>query len=137
MRGGRFYTVPYDARNDPAMRVVRYRCGGIAAFGRWQALLGMLYDQDGLLDLSDRAMYQVVARELELQKANALESYLQVLAEVGFIDRALWEGCRHVVSASVTDQLAYRRRQAERASGKRSGESCAGSGIGGDGGGAA
>lgn len=106
MKGKRFYSVPYDARNDPVMMRVRLTCGGIVAFGRWQALLGILYDMDGIIDLSDEIMHKVIEAELEL-KGEKLDEFIDVLVAVGWIDLAMWEMQRKVVSNSVVEQLDY------------------------------
>ena len=66
MDANRFYSVPYDARNDTAMLKLRRKHGGIAAYGRWQALLGVLYDEGGTIDLSDEDNFAMVEREIEL-----------------------------------------------------------------------
>ena len=106
MKGKRFYSVPYDARNDPVMMRVRLSCGGIVAFGRWQALLGILYDMDGIIDLSDEIMHKVIEAELEL-KGEKLDEFIDVLVAVGWIDTAMWEMQRKVVSRSVVEQLDF------------------------------
>lgn len=118
MKGNRFYSIPYDARNDPKMKLLRRKCGGIAAFGRWQALLGILYDEDARIDLSDQTMHEVIEAELELKGAK-LDDFIDVLAEVGWVDRGFWEAERHVVSASVYEQLHYK--EVRSSSGKKGG----------------
>lgn len=110
MKGNRFYSIPYDARNDPKMKVVRRKCGGIIAFGRWQALLGILYDEDGAIDLSDETMHGVIEEELEL-KGDKLDEFIGALVAVGWIGREPWERERHVVSGSVYEQLSYKGKQ--------------------------
>lgn len=112
MKGKRFYSIPYDARNDPKMKVVRRKCGGIIAFGRWQALLGILYDEDAVIDLSDEAMHKVVEDELEL-KDERLDEFIDVLAAVGWVDLAMWETRRKVISKSVYEQLDFKGKQSE------------------------
>ena len=111
MKGDRFYSVPYDARNDPKTMYVRMKCGGIVAYGRWQALLGILYDQDGTIDLSDEAMHKVIEAELEL-KGEKLDEFIDVLAavNVGWIDLTSWKTQRRVTSQSVYEQLHYKDR---------------------------
>lgn len=117
MEGRRFFTVPYDIANRPETKIVRYKCGGIVALGRWIALLGLLYDAGGAIDLTDSARRKIVAEELELHKANQLENYFSALCDVGWINRRSWEEFGHVVSAGVYEQLDYRRKQSERAKG--------------------
>ena len=47
MDANRFFSIPYDNRNDVKMRRLRKRLGGYEGYGRWVALLGMLYDEHG------------------------------------------------------------------------------------------
>ena len=117
MKGNRFYSIPYDARNDPSMKWMRRKFGGIVAYGRWQALLGILYDQDGTIDLSDDVMQGIVEDELEL-KGSALADYIQGLVAVGWIDGLAWESFRKVHSSSVCEQLAFQEDQSNRRRGK-------------------
>ena len=118
MKGNRFYSIPYDARNDPKMMLLRMKCGGIAAFGRWQALLGILYDEDATIDVSDETMHRVIEAELEL-KGDKLDDFIQELVAVGWLDRDAWETFGKVHSASVFEQLHYR--EAQSANGSRGG----------------
>lgn len=115
MKGNRFYSIPYDARNDPKMKVLRRKCGGIAAFGRWQALLGILYDEDASIDLSDETMHEVIEAELEL-KGSKLDDFIEELVSIGWIDAGRWKSERHVVSASVYEQLHYKAKQSSNGS---------------------
>ena len=64
MDANRFYSVPYDARNDTAMLKLRRKHGGIAAYGRWQALLGVLYDEGGTIDITDEDNLAMVEQEI-------------------------------------------------------------------------
>ena len=112
MKAKRFFSVPYDARNDPKMRKLRLKCGGIVAFGRWIALLSVLYDEDALIDLSDETMHRVIEAELELN-GSKLDDFIQELVAAGWLDMVAWETQKHVFSESVKEQLEYERRQAE------------------------
>lgn len=114
MKGKRFFSVPFDIADLPDVMELRMRAGGIVALGRWIALLGILYDQGGSVDLSDRYKRKMVARKLELRKANQLEGFVSDLVEVGWIDRTAWEGFGHIVSAGVYEQLGFKEAQAER-----------------------
>ena len=112
MRGGKFYSIPYDARCSVETRYVRRKAGGIAAFGRWIALLGILYEQDGGIDLSDDVMRLVIEDELEL-KGYKLDEFIGTIAQIGWIEPGPWKERQHVISKGVCDQLEFKRRAAE------------------------
>ena len=117
MDGNRFFSVPYDNRSDVKMLMLR-RYGGYAAYGRWVALLGILYDQDGLLDMSNQCMRDVIASELELDD---MDEFFTILADIGLIDSELYHASSHVVNHGVCDELEWRKSKSE--AGKKSGES--------------
>ena len=117
MKGNRFYSIPYDARNDPNMKWLRRKFGGIIAYGRWQALLGILYDQDGTVDLNDETMRGIVSEELEL-KGKGLDEWIKGLVAVGWLDKVAWESFGKLHSESVCEQLAFQEGQADRRRGK-------------------
>ena len=119
MKKNKFYTIPYDARNTFDMKVLRRKFGGIRAFGQWQALLGMLYEKDGTIDLSDEFERKVCEDELELH-GEKLDEFIRALGDAGWIDPVFWERQQHVVSKGVADQLAYRKEQAS--NGKQNGK---------------
>lgn len=114
MKGKRFFSVPYDIADLPDVTTLRLRAGGIVALGRWVALLGVLYDQEGCVDLSDVYKRKMLARKLELRKANQLEAFIGELVEIGWLDRTAWESFRHVISPGVCDQLGFKADQAYR-----------------------
>lgn len=120
MKGKRFYSVPYDARHTHEMKKLRRKCGGIVAFGQWQALLGILYEQDGVLDLSDEVERKVTEAELEL-KGEKLDEFIEALTEAGWVDLTLWKTSQHVVSKGVADQLSYKKEQSS--AGRKGGRS--------------
>lgn len=113
MDGNRFFSVPYDNRSDVKMLMLR-RYGGYAAYGRWVALLGILYDQDGLLDMSNQCMRDVIASELELDD---VDEFFTILADIGLIDSELYHASSHVVNHGVCDELIYKNERSE--SGKK------------------
>lgn len=117
MKGNRFYSIPYDARNDPNMKWLRRKFGGIVAYGRWQALLGILYDQGGTVDLSDEVMRGIVSEELEL-KGSGLDEWIKGLVAVGWLDQTAWESFGKIHSKSVCEQLAFQEGQSNRRRGK-------------------
>lgn len=110
MDANRFFSVPFDNRNDMKILRLRRRLGGMAAYGRWVALLGMLYDEGGILDLSDQDMRDVVADELELED---LDEFFTGLAKVGLIDAGLYGSMSHVVNDGVCREIEYRRKKSE------------------------
>ena len=110
MNANRFFSVPFDNRNDVKILRIRRRLGGIVAYGRWVALLGMLYDEGGILDMADPDMVEIVADELELDD---VDEFFTELAKVGLINRELYEGLNHVVNDGVCDEIAYRKKKSE------------------------
>ena len=117
MDANRFFSVPYDNRNDVKMRRLRKRLNGYAGYGRWVALLGMLYDEKGILDMSDAEMVEIVCEELELDDA---DHFFTVLADIGLIDKELYHSMNHVVNRGVLEQIEYRVSKSN--AGKKSGE---------------
>lgn len=108
MRADRFFSVPYDNRNDTKMTMLRMKYG-YAGYGRWIALLGMLYDEDGLIDISDGMMRELLARQLELDD---IDGFLSFLAQIGLIERDMYS-MGHVVNHGVCDELDYRKRKSD------------------------
>ena len=105
MDANRFFSVPYDNRNDVKMKRLRKRLDGYAAYGRWVALLGMLYDENGILDMSCQDMRDIVADELDLED---VDEFFTALADIGLIDKELYHGLSHVVNNGVVEQIEYR-----------------------------
>lgn len=107
MDSNRFYSVPYDARNDTAMLKLRRKHGGIAAYGRWQALLGVLYDEGGTIDVTDEDNLAMVEQEIELEGAE-LDAFIESCVKYGLLSAELW-GIGTIGSRGVCDELEYRR----------------------------
>ena len=110
MDANRFFSVPYDNRNDVKMKLVRKRLGGWAGYGRWVALLGILYDEHGLLDMSRQDMRELIADELDLDD---VDGFFTALADIGLIDRDIYEAASHVVNCGVCDELEYKKRKSD------------------------
>lgn len=110
MNANRFFSIPFDNRNDVKIRRMRKKLGGIAAYGRWVALLGMLYDEGGVLDMTDRDMVEIVADELELED---VDEFFTELAGLGLVDKELYDSMSHVVNKGVCDEIAYRKRKSD------------------------
>ena len=100
MKADRFFSVPYDNRNDVKIRRLRKRLGGYAGYGRWVALLGMLYDENGILDMNNQEMREIVAEELDLDD---VDEFFTVLSDIGLIDKELYHGLSHVVNNGVVE----------------------------------
>lgn len=117
MDANRFFSVPYDNRNDVKMLKLRRRMGGMAAYGRWIALLGMLYDEGGMLDMNDEDMRWIVSDELDIED---VDEFFTGLAGLGLIDKEMYEGLNHVVNGGVCDEIAYKKKKS--AAGKKGNE---------------
>ena len=102
--------MPYDNRSDVKMLMVRKRLGGFAGYGRWVALLGILYDQHGILDMNNQLMRDVIAQELELDD---VDEFFTILAEIGLIDSELYHSANNVVNHGVCDELEYRKSKSD------------------------
>ena len=72
MNANRYFSVPYDGRNDVTIRLLRKRAGGIVAYGRWVALLGILYDSDGIIRLEVPGMSELLQEELDFSSQDEL-----------------------------------------------------------------
>lgn len=55
------------------------------------ALLGIMYEQDGKVDLTDPVMREVVMEELEIAKDEELDALLDALGSVDFVSAQLLE----------------------------------------------
>lgn len=110
MDANRFFSVPYDNRNDVKMLKLRRRMGGMAAYGRWVALLGMLYDEGGMLDMNDEDMRWIVADELDLEDT---DEFFTGLANLDLIDRDMYDNLNHVTNRGVCDEIAYKKRKSD------------------------
>lgn len=122
MDANRFYSVPYDARNDTAMLKLRRKHGGIAAYGRWQALLGVLYDEGGTIDVADEDNLAMVEQEIELEGAE-LDAFIESCVKYGLLSAELW-GIGTIGSHGVCEELEYRKEQRRKKSeaGKKGGQ---------------
>lgn len=110
MDANRFFSIPYDNRNDITIKCMKKSMGGIVAYGRWVSLLGMLYDSDGVLDLSNVCIREIVAEELELED---LDAYFLDLCRLNLIDATMYNKKNHVIVQGVCEQLEYRRKKSE------------------------
>ena len=113
MNANRYFSVPYDGRNDVTIRILRKREGGLVAYGRWVALLGMLYDSDGILQLEKPNVAELLAEELEFSNESELREYLETLADLGLIDATAYTARNHVINAGVVKEIDYYRAKSE------------------------
>ena len=113
MDANRFYSIPYDARNDPAMKKLRRKHGGIKAFGQYQALLGILYDEGNRLHLSDGDDRGLLMEELEIDDEE-LDKFLNSCAKFDLIDCEEFCGDYPIVThKGVAKELAYKKMKSD------------------------
>lgn len=120
MNANRFFSIPFDNRNDVTIRLLRANAGGLAAYGRWVSLLGMLYDAHGIIKLEYPGMTHLLMCELDFDDDSELYQYLDTLADLGLIDHESWVKRDTITNGGVCDELAYR--AAKSYGGKKSGE---------------
>ena len=111
MKGDRFFSLAYDARHHPKIELLRDAGGGIAAFGRWVALISILYDSDGMYDYSKPLKRRLLCRELELDDGE-LDGFLELCADCDLISPSTL-AMEHVTSNGVCEQLDYKRKKSE------------------------
>jgi len=120
MKADRFFSIHYDIRHNPKIDLLRDLEGGIVAFGRWVALMSILYDSDGLYDLTAKAKRRYLVKELELRDDDDLDGFLKSCAECDLLSPELLE-MGHVVSPGISEQLDYYKQKSEM--GKKAAES--------------
>lgn len=120
MNANRFFSIPFDNRNDVTIRLLRMNAGGLQAYGRWVSLLGMLYDAHGIIDLEYPGADVLLKGELEFQDVQSLYEFLDTLADLRLIDCEAWLKRNKITNKGVCDELAYR--AAKSYGGKKSGE---------------
>lgn len=109
MKAGKFFPVPYMGHTDPVIQGLMHLEGGVAAYGRWHILLGLMYDMDGVIKLTDTNL-AVLQANMDLD-GEGLESFLSTCAELGLIDQNFLNK-REVISEGVIDQLEFKARKA-------------------------
>lgn len=124
MDAQRFFPIAYDSRNHPKVRMLEMMGEGIAEYGRYIALLGILYDMDnrvhvGMQDEEAAPGCFLLAEELDFPDCEALREWLRKAAACGLIDSEMLETFGSVASRSVAEQMEFRRAKAE--SGKKGG----------------
>ena len=112
MKADRFFSVHYDARHNPKVELLRDMGGGLVAFGRWVALMSILYDVGGLYDISTKTKRRYLMKELEFVNEDELGGFLGDCAECELISQELLE-LGHVVSPGVCEQIDYYKKKSE------------------------
>lgn len=112
MKADRFFSVHYDMRHNPKIELLKDMGGGIVELGRWLVLMSILYDVDGLYDISTQAKRRYLVRELELQDEDELRAFLTNCAECDLISAELLE-VGHVVSRGISEQIEYYKTKSE------------------------
>ena len=119
MQDKRYYSVSYDERNYPEIRLLRNMAGGLIAYARWEVLKQLLYSFDGCIALDDDNVVPLVMDELELKTQDELEAYLDSCRACKLIDREAYSR-NMVISPEVIKTLEYITKQTDR--GKKSAE---------------
>ncbi len=112
MKADRFYSVHYDARHNPKIELLRDMGNGLIEFGRWVVLLAILYDSDGLYDMTAKGKKRYLMKELEISSDEELQEFLSNCAECELISPELLE-LGHVVSHGVSEEIEYYKKKSE------------------------
>ena len=112
MKAGRFFSVHYDTRHNPKIELLRDMGGGLLEFGRWMVLLALLYDSDGLYDITSKSKKRYLMRELECGSDEELDKFLSNCAECELISQELLE-LGHIVSRGVSEEIDYHKTKSE------------------------
>lgn len=119
MQDKRYYSVSYDERNYPEIRLLRNMAGGLIAYARWEVLKQLLYSFDGCIALDDKNVVPLVMDELEFKTQEELTKYLDACRACKLID---WDALSRdsIVSYEVAGQLEFLENKSE--AGKASAE---------------
>lgn len=118
MQDKRYYSVSYDERNYPEIRLLRNMAGGLIAYARWEVLKQLLYSFDGCIALDDENVVPLVMEELEFKTKEELTKYLDACRACKLIDREAYTRGM-VVSPEVIDTIEYLAERSE--AGKKGG----------------
>lgn len=112
MQDKRYYSVSYDERNYPEIRLLRNMAGGLIAYARWEVLKQLLYSFDGCIALDDANVVPLVMDELEFKTKEELTKYLDACRACKLID---WDALSRdsIVSYEVAEHLAYLEERSE------------------------
>lgn len=119
MQDKRYYSVSYDERNYPEIRLLRNMAGGLIAYARWEVLKQLLYSFDGCIALDDENVVPLVMAELEFTTKEELTEYLDACRACKLID---WDALSRdsIVSYEVAEHLEFLENKSE--AGKASAE---------------
>lgn len=119
MQDKRYYSVSYDERNYPEIRLLRNMAGGLIAYARWEVLKQLLYSFDGCIALDDQNVVPLVMDELEFKTKEELTEYLDACRACKLID---WDALSRdsIVSYEVAEHLEFLENKSE--AGKASAE---------------
>ena len=92
---------------------------GIKEYGRYIALLSMLYDSGNRIDATDPMALELMAYELDFETAEDVGPWLSLIAKCGLIDPGALEEFGIITSAGVGEQLGFMARSI--AAGKKGG----------------
>lgn len=118
MQDKRYYSVSYDERNYPEIRLLRNMAGGLIAYARWEVLKQLLYSFDGCIALDDQNVVPLVMDELEFKTKEELTEYLDACRACKLIDREAYTRDM-VISPEVLDTIEYLAERSE--AGKKGG----------------
>jgi len=107
MDANRFYSIPWDARNAPAMKKLRRKHGDLLAYGLHQALIGILYDEGNRLHWDDPDDRGFLCDELGLPE-HELDAFLNSCAKFELIDCDAFFGKNVIRMEGVQKELDYR-----------------------------
>lgn len=113
MQDKRYYSVSYDERNYPEIRLLRNMAGGLIAYARWEVLKQLLYSFDGCIALDDENVVPLVMDELEFKTKEELTKYLDACRACKLIDREAYTRGM-VISPEVIGTIEYIAKQSDR-----------------------
>lgn len=114
------FPVPVRGHADPVIQALMLECGGVAAYGRWHILLGMLYDSDGVIRLSPVSKAVMMAN-LQFDDLKDLEEFIETLSDLNLIDPGMLER-DEIINSGVCKQLDYIEKKANARRKKKEGE---------------
>lgn len=121
MKANRYYSVSFDERNYPEIMRLRMMCGGIVAYGRWEALKQILYDAEGQIDIKESLTRQLLLHELDFDSDEDLTNFIQACIRLGLLIQEFPNDRQVLISSNeVSVGIAYKRKQAK--SGKKGGQ---------------
>ena len=110
MNANRFYSVPLDGHQRIDVQRLMDMLDGFAAYGRWHALLEVIFQAGGRIEL-DGVWRGILERELRLD-ADGLREFLAACAECGMLAGDLLE-LGVVTSNGIAEQLEFKKSKRE------------------------